>query len=51
MRKRDKRRDYVPGGVISRWNWKNYQEYESSPAGLAERREWEIEMLAQVDEA
>lgn len=47
----DKRREYVPGGVISMWNIEAYEAYENSPEGLAERRAWEREMLARVDEA
>lgn len=50
-RKRDRRREYVPGGVISMWNMAAYEEYEASAEGQRERREWEREMLAQVDEA
>lgn len=51
VRKRDKRREYVPGGVVSMWNLRAYEEYENSEAGLRERLEWERDMLSQVEQA
>ena len=47
----DRRREYVPGGPISMWNREAYERYERSEEGLEKRREWEREMLSQVDEA
>lgn len=47
----DRRRVYVPGGVISMWNLKSYEEYEISPAGVEARKSWERDMLSMADEA
>jgi len=44
--KMDRRRVYIPGGVISGWNRAGFEEYENSAEGRAERRAWEREAFA-----
>lgn len=48
---RDRRRQYVPGGIVSLWNKAAYEEWLESPEGRADVREWQREMLSRVDEA
>ena len=47
----DRRREYVPGGVVSMWNREAYERYADSPAGVERQKQWQREMLAMVDEA
>lgn len=48
---RDRRREYVPGGIVSMWNKAAYEEWLESEEGRADVREWQREMLLRVDEA